>query len=263
MRGRMFVSGALLAALVAPLSGCGTDEGPCFEGPAVTYTHRFEDWINASVPIEEVEVCHMVGERACGCQRSDATGRLDLPLPAGEEVMVRIRSDVHVPLVSFYETLLAAGFYVVYPMVSLPLMQAYADMVGVEPTFFGSGAVLGAVAASAAPVDGASMEGSLFELLDPSGMPVEVDGPFYSDQVGGLPAVDASSSVGNAAFAVWANVPPGRYVVRVRTASGENLYEKCSVAVFGWERRLDGDVVMEIEVFAGHASTVARRECEP
>jgi hypothetical protein len=263
MRGRMFVSGALLAALVTLLSGCGTEEAACFEGPAVTYTARFVDYLRPELPVAGTAMCHVMEGRTCQCSVSDAIGYAEFSLPAGEEVMTRVGAEGYVPFYSFHNTPATGSTLLQYRMASVVLANAYADFVGVDMLFVGEGASMGVAVAEAHGAGGASMEGTAFELLEPSGVTAEADGPFYNDFANeGLPQPEASSSVGLVAHAIWLNVSPGRYFVRGTTATGDALYERCG-RVSGWRREIGGEVALQMDVFAGHVSPVTGAECEP
>jgi hypothetical protein len=254
----MFVSGVLLAPLVVSLSGCGTDEAPCFEGPAVTYTMRFSDWYSPGLYLAGVEGCLITEGRACGCQESHADGFMDLPLPANQEVIMRTVADGYVTLYSFFDTLAMGDFLAYYPLPSAAVVRAMYDLLGVvwDPS-------LGSVVAAAVPAPGLTMEGTTFELLDGSGLQaLEVDGPFYV-AARDAPDPEASSSVGTDAWGVFGNVPPGPSLVGGHSVSGEPVFEQCAVPYNGWERRVDGRLALEVEVFPGAISVAARLQCTP
>jgi hypothetical protein len=261
----MFLRSVLLAVLAASLSGCGTDEAPCFEGPAVTYTLRFTDFVNMSLPLEGAEVCQVLGERGCGCVSTDTHGYADISLPARREVTVQMAKEQYIPARWFYETMEERATYS-YGIISSAMARALADLIGVaSEEMLGPSPRLGVVVAVAVGAAGGSMEGTVFELLDSVGAPVaDVAGPYYFDSAGrGHPDLEAEASIGLVAFAVWAHVPPGTYRILGRTASGERLWERCATVNTGWERMRADDVVLEVEAAAGASVAAMRNDCAP
>jgi hypothetical protein len=261
MRGRMFVSGVLVLGLVASLSGCGTEEAACFEGPSVTYTAQFFDWFSGD-PLEGVGMCQMDGDASCGCRASNAMGHVDIELPASSEVVVRIADGIHLTLRRFYTTPDSGIVGLAYDLMTRTLAQ------GLAASLFGTelDPSRGTAIAYAFPDFGYSMEGTRFELLSLDGTAAAYEvGPIYvsTDGSGFSSDLEAESSVGTQAYAIWGNVLPGRYVVRGYSATGENVFERCALQLEGWERRNEGELVLEMEVFPEETSDVARRGCVP
>jgi hypothetical protein len=257
---RGWVLGWLMTLAVLAL-GCGEAEEACFEGPGVTYFFTFADFFSVDLALEGVEACIMLEDRACGCSRSNAMGALEIRLPAGEEVVVRLSGQNLISLYNFIPTPSEGDVLDAKFLAPRPLIEALAQSVGVAPVP-GSGAVV----ANAVPVAGARLEGSVLRLLDLSGADVDVAaGPFYIDTDGELLDPEATSSKGWRVFAAWMNVPPGRYVVHGTGPAGSNLYEGCSPTSprSGWHRWFDGELVLEMEAFEDAASEVFMRECVP
>jgi hypothetical protein len=258
MRGRMFVRGVLLAALVAPPSGCGAEEAPCFEGPAVTYTEQYVDIMSVDVPLEGVEACLIIGGSACGCRTSDATGYVELALPADAEVVWRFSRDDMVPVFSFIRPPVSGAVHSRRRVATRTLLSAFASFVGVDVDWS-----LGFAVVEAYPVDGTSLAGSVAELREGSEALVqEGSGPIYLEAEG-LIDVDATASVGSSVAAVWLNLPPGRLFAGLEGSQCEPLLPRCDWFYSGWPRELDGELVLEMEVFAGAMTSVIARECTP
>jgi hypothetical protein len=254
MRGRMFVRGALVAGLVASISGCGTEEAACFEGPSVTYTAQFFDFL-ADEPREGVAFCLMVDSRPCGCRTSNANGWVDLEIPADTEVTVRASDGDLINWYIFPRSVRNTSSSHRPP--SRTLVSGLGAFLGVEVSWD-----LGVVGVDAFPVEGASLEGTVVDLVDASGAPVQSgDGPVYV--VDRMPYPDASASLGPSVLAVWANLPPGPIFARLTGSDGEPLLDRCDLHQSGWRREINGEAFFEFEVFAGAVSTVIARYCEP
>jgi hypothetical protein len=248
-----------LAAGAAAVLGCGEADEACFDGPAVTVTAEIQDILSWDEPLEGIEGCVVMDDRPCGCARSDAQGWIEMSVPAGREFVLRFAADGYV---SVYVAAgpLHVGFHSLWRMLSRQLAQALALIVGqtLDPE-------RGAVTVEAAPAPGFVLEGCTAELLDATGMPVtEGSGPYYVNGSTNQPDPLATAGVGERLFVVWLNVPPGTYLGRARTPSGDNLYDRCSGTVdSGWVRNLDGETVLETLVFPDAGSQMMRRDCEP
>jgi hypothetical protein len=259
MRGRMFVSGVLLAALATIASGCGGNEAPCFQGPSVTYSARIEDWIDRSLGIEGMDACLVVEGAPCGCRTTNAEGWVELRLPASAEVGVRFSSELYRPAIYFYAT--PAGGYLgaQYRLIPRPVADALAATYGFDVDWYAA-----VVVVEAHPIAGASLEGSTVELLDASGAPlVDGIGPFYSDPIRNVPDPEASASLGSHLFAIWGNLPPGPVLVRATSSAGEPLFAGCGHTESGWVRDLNGEPVVAMDTFPGAMSVAIARECTP
>jgi hypothetical protein len=199
----------------------------------------------------------MTDAGACGCQRTDAGGWAELLVPAGAEVHVRLAGDGKVPVHNFYTPQYSSVQWRHY-MFPTHLLQAYFPVeIDLETR--------GGVSVIIEPVDGASLEGSQVEVLDASGAPVDdAAGPIYAS-LDGVTDLEATASLGLTVAALWANLPAGRHFVRATSAAGNNIYESCSPSRpgTGWQRDLDGEVVLEVEVFPGAGSSTLRYECSP
>jgi hypothetical protein len=254
-----WAAGALAVALAL---GCGKGEQACVEGPTVTYIFGFEDFLSGDVPLEGVEACIFRAKGACGCVVSDARGFAELELPSLQDVVLRFERPDLVPLYSFYATPAHGDVLLQYALAPRTIGEALVR--GVTGTAIDRSR--GVVAAQAWPVAGASLEGSVAELADPSGgAPDDVAGPFYIDPAVGLPNVEATSSPSRQLFVLWVNVPPGPYFVRATTADNDDVYRRCPVTATGsgWAREQDGSVALELEVFADAISDVYRYDCMP
>jgi hypothetical protein len=259
MRGRMLVRGALLAGLVALLSGCGTGEAPCFEGPAVRYSARVEDWFDRSLGIEGVEACLVVDGAPCGCRSTNADGWVELRLPASAEIGVRFANELYGPTIYFYTTPAGGDLGAQYRFIPRSVVEAVAAAFGIEVDWDAP-----SVTVEAAPVTGASLEGSTAELLDASGAPlVDGIGPVYFDPIRDLLDPEASASPGSILFVSWGNISPGPVLVRATNSAGEPLYAGCGRTESGWERDLNGEPVVAMGTFPGASSVAIARECVP
>jgi hypothetical protein len=147
-----------------------------------------------------------------------------------------------------------------YRLLSRVLLEAGTAGLGLEVDWTRGFAVV-----EAWPVHGASLDGTVAELLDASAMPVEgADGPFYIDAAGDrLPDPEATASIGPNVFAGWMNLAPGQHFARLTGSDGEPLLDRCGLLESGWERTLNGERVLEMEVFAGVGSNAIDRECAP
>jgi hypothetical protein len=248
-----------LAMAVVVALGCGEAEEACFDGPSITVTSEFRDFLSWEVALEGVEMCLVMGERVCGCERSDSRGWAETALPEASEITVRFAAPGYVTLYGAMgpihdEVHLALG------MVSRQLGAALAQSFG--QALDSEGAI---VTVEAAPVPGFTLEGCTAELLDSTGAPVTAGaGPFYINGSTNQPEPFATAGVGERLFAVWLNVPPGTYLGRGVTPGGESLYDRCSALWHsGWVRDLDGQTVLETPAFADAGHRMVRRDCEP
>jgi hypothetical protein len=256
MRGRRgWVVTVVLVCTVA--AGCDGGAEVCFDAPTAMHRVRVYDLVMPAVGIAGAEGCLLVDGAACGCRVTDENGEVDYPVPVGVEFMSRVSANAYLSTYGFGYNVYGDGYLATFPMISELLAGTYSIYFETEVDLD-----LGVAAVWALPSPGESLEGTSLQLLDASREPVgEAHGPFYGD--GHRPVPDAEASLGPMALAYFVNLPPGTYFARAIGADGTDLYARCDEAGGGWERDLEGDLVLEIQVFGRGLSIASRFSCTP
>jgi hypothetical protein len=237
-------------------AACDGGAQPCFDGPTATYRFRAYDVVSPGTRVAGAEACLLMDGVACGCRVTDEMGETDYPMPVGMGVVPRLSAQGYLSTHAFVPVVHGDGYVASVPMLGDRLEDAYSIHADREVDLD-----LGVATVWARPAFPESLEGTVLQLLDRSGVPMEeAHGPLYTHWgVSDLLGTDAS--LGPTAMAFFVNLPPGTYFARAIGPDGDDLYARCNETGSGWERDLEGDLVLELEVFGQGLYTVSRFQC--